>query len=855
METTKFTESILQTLSIMAKNAPVEIRMLHVDRRGTVSGYYEDYNRLVKDIQQFDGKNDIYITMNEISTDIVARSKNHLTKYAKHTTRDEEIVSRRWLLVDLDPSRAAGISSTDTELEAAEIMSSEIKEYLCSVGFPEPIYAISGNGYHLLYSLDEVNSESVTKLIQQFLKALDGKFSNEKVKVDTSTYNAARIVKLYGTTACKGDHTDDRPHRRSYIISAPEDITPVTIEQLRSVITACNGVSEEEAAKEPVKVKNIENRKPKCKFTRFEVKDFCETHGIVISHEKPYANGGTCYVLDSCPWNQDHTDKSAYIVQFPNGKIMAGCHHDSCAEESWGTLLKKFPDVKKGIEPSNSNPLENTEGMSMAQILLEEIKQAGHQFYHDKGENAYVSVMLDNGHREYMSVQDKRYCRSLRRKFYQNYHKALSRESLQQVLDTLEAEAVYSGEEIEPAIRCKYVAGKIYYHLADEEQTVICIDETGIHVMEESPIPFIKKQNMLEQVMPTDIKVAKGKKKPSFRSIAKKYWKFTSEDDLMLHNIILLTRFISDIPAPFLYYKGDRGSAKTTSMKLDGKLIDPSYTDVKAFPNAINDVVAAFSGQYLVAFDNLEGSISPEISNLLCVSCSAGYYSKRKLYTDNDTADIQLKARISLSGITTITERADFLDRCITLSSQRILDSERKTVDDILTDFSRDLPYLLFRAMKILSKAIPVYQSLELTELPRMADFAKWGYAIAEVMNYGGERFLEAYKRNQEVLLEVMIEEDDLLNVVRAFVREHKHFWGSMTDLYSQLTQQAQKMGINIKVGWVKTVNALSRKLSQSQSVLEPFGIYIRRGKSNGNRYVEIWSEEQTEKNGGHNNE
>lgn len=335
MEILKFKESVLQTITIMANNTPVEIRMLHVDKKGTVSGYYDDYNRLTKDIQQFDGKNDIYITMNEISPEIVARSKNHLMAYAKHTTKDKEIISRRWLLVDLDPSRPAGISSTDAELEAAEI-----DEYLCSMDFPEPVYAMSGNGYHLLYSLNEENSESVTRLIQQFLKALDGKFSNEKVKVDTSTYNAARIVKLYGTTAC-------------------------------------NGVSEERMAKQPVEAKNTNNGKLKRKLPIINIRDFCETHGIEISHEKLLNTGGNCYVLNSCPWNPEHTDKGAYIIQYPNGKIVAGCHHDSCNGENWSTLLKKFPDVKYDTEPPKSKPLESKEGMSAAQILLDEIKQAG----------------------------------------------------------------------------------------------------------------------------------------------------------------------------------------------------------------------------------------------------------------------------------------------------------------------------------------------------------------------------------------------------------------------------------------------------------------------------------------------
>ena len=54
------------------------------------------------------------------------------------------------------------------------------------------------------------------------LQALDLRFSDEKVSVDTGVYNAARIWKLYGTIACKGDNTPERPHRLAYIIEVPK---------------------------------------------------------------------------------------------------------------------------------------------------------------------------------------------------------------------------------------------------------------------------------------------------------------------------------------------------------------------------------------------------------------------------------------------------------------------------------------------------------------------------------------------------------------------------------------------------------------------------------------------------------
>lgn len=49
-------------------------------------------------------------------------------------------------------------------------------------------------------------------------------------------------------------------------------------------------------------------------------------------------NGGKKYILNPCPWNPDHTNRAAYIVQFANGKIAAGCHHNGCADKNWHSL-------------------------------------------------------------------------------------------------------------------------------------------------------------------------------------------------------------------------------------------------------------------------------------------------------------------------------------------------------------------------------------------------------------------------------------------------------------------------------------------------------------------------------------
>jgi hypothetical protein len=58
-------------------------------------------------------------------------------------------------------------------------------------------------------------------LVRRVLLALAERFNSAQVKIDASVFNPSRICKLYGTLACKGDSTADRPHRWSRLIEWP----------------------------------------------------------------------------------------------------------------------------------------------------------------------------------------------------------------------------------------------------------------------------------------------------------------------------------------------------------------------------------------------------------------------------------------------------------------------------------------------------------------------------------------------------------------------------------------------------------------------------------------------------------
>jgi hypothetical protein len=124
-------------LALLCERGDVyELRILN-SRFGTVSGYYDDFNKLAEHAAEAAEKllpEGIYTTLNQVRCNLLARSANTVRKYAKHVTADVDILRRRWLPVDVDPARPSGISSTDEEHELALGRARRIHEFLASLG-------------------------------------------------------------------------------------------------------------------------------------------------------------------------------------------------------------------------------------------------------------------------------------------------------------------------------------------------------------------------------------------------------------------------------------------------------------------------------------------------------------------------------------------------------------------------------------------------------------------------------------------------------------------------------------------------------------------------------------------------
>ncbi|MCO7126061.1 hypothetical protein NIE88_09760 [Sporolactobacillus shoreicorticis] len=769
--------------------------------KGTVSGYFSRLEDLAESSLRFEhGAPGVYFTLNPVKKALLARAENRTMLRMPNLTADSDIESRRWLPLDFDPVRPSGISSTDKEHEAALTLAQEVKGHLSACGFPEPVSADSGNGAHLLYRIQLPNDDASRQLIKRVLEVIADRFSTKTVHIDKTVYNAARIWKLYGTLARKGDNTKERSYRHSKILAVPTSIDVVPESTLRRITGSIPEAT------------SVSNSLRKSAKRHVKVDEWLAQHEIEVAKTKSQPDGSTIYVLKSCPWNPEHSDKTAYVIQFSNGAIAAGCQHASCADANWKSLREKYKPLS-GEESKTSDSLEK---MSQADELMM-IGSVATYYYDQETETTYASFEKQ-GHFETWKLNEKQFKGWLRNQYRRRFGKTVRTEAIKQALSSIEAEAMYDEKATHTRsyFRVAKVNDSFFYDLANTQWTNIKVSAAGCSFNLAHPPIFYRVNALKEQPDPDfsgDVK------------LLLKHIHLKAESDQMLLLSYLITCFIPDIPHVALVLSGEKGAAKSTTLRMLKRVVDPSKNDLLVMPKSRDDMAVTLTQNYMVCFDNLE-TLTKEQSNLLCMASTGGGFTKRKLYTDSDDIVLNVKRCVALNGINIAVTESDLLDRSLLIDLDRIDEKERVEERVIWERFDADLPMILGGALNTLSRAMPVYSTLKLNSLPRMADFAKWGYAIAEVLGYGGPAFIEAYKSNQQYANEEALNEHPVATAIKALMAQQPKWSGTVTELLIKLQSIAFREHIDTHLKtWPSAPNALSRRLNEVKSNFKEIGI------------------------------
>jgi len=403
--------------------------------------------------------------------------------------------------------------------------------------------------------------------------------------------------------------------------------------------------------------------------------------------------------------------------------------------------------------------------------------------------------------------------------------------SVGNAIDYLQADAK-NGETQPLHTRVAHVGDDIYYDMTTPDWGAVHVTAGKWELIPHAPPIFRRRDHHQPQVVPDpsgDIR-----KLLDFLPIA-------DEGSKRLLLVWLVSCLIPDIPHPILNLYGTQGAGKSFTARLLRKLIDPDVMETVSFPSKPQDLINAIDHNYVVPFDNI-ASLGQDESDMLCRSATGEAQLARKLYTDNDAYIFRFRRCIILNGINVPAARPDLLDRSILICLERIAEAERRDEASLLKDFEEARPQILGGMFNALARAIEIQPGIFLPKMPRMADFAQWGCAIADALESGGNAFLAAYAANDQLQSQEALAADAVAGAVIEFVSRHRDTTNSPTDLLGKL--EAIESVDPRSPDWPQGSNALTRRLNDLKETLSKAGVGFTAGKS-GNRIIRLWRMEE----------
>lgn len=362
-------------------NRLAEIRLLANGR--SYSGYFKDVDTLITQIkpylipenEKYYGKLQVYCIFNDIKEELYGREQKD--KFIKGTsaTKDNDMVRRNFVLIDLDPKRISGISASEEELQRAHMKAVDVYKYLLANGFTEPIIAISGNGYHLYCPCDLPSDEESHKLVNNFLKALGKLFTDEYVDVDQTVGNVANLTKMIGTWAKKGADGDDRKWRLARFVKIPNEIKVNDISLFQKIADLA---PKEEPKPAPTK------RARRNVNSTFDLREWLKD--FAISYKEQQDGTTTKFILEHCPWESTHSSQGkwdAAVFLDADGSIKFHCFHSHCKDKTWFDFRKFYePDAynKPVYQPQQVVYVQQQRVQKPKYEIKEEIPELGEKW-------------------------------------------------------------------------------------------------------------------------------------------------------------------------------------------------------------------------------------------------------------------------------------------------------------------------------------------------------------------------------------------------------------------------------------------------------------------------------------------
>ncbi|MFP3138120.1 MAG: bifunctional DNA primase/polymerase [Nitrososphaeria archaeon] len=512
-------------------------------------------------------------------------------------------------------------------------------------------------------------------------------------------------------------------------------------------------------------------------------------------------------------------------------------------------------------------PEEGDFGRRGAFELLQEIARVKIKELFRDEEGEACAVIDEGDHLEVWPLESGEFDSKLNLWFYSEHKRGARREVRDDVVETLAAEATV-GERRKLSLLCSLEENgdpEIIVDLLTPDWKGAVIRPDGITI--EPLPPRFRRPPHLGPLWTPEVPF-QGEPREVLLDFLRRI--IPEPEDPRTYDLLapILPALLLPIPRPILAFLGGHGSSKSFAQRM---IIRALLRGQAPRPRSLDqeDMVVTARDNPVLFLDNM-GSISAELARFLAVVITGERMCGRKRYTDKESACYEFKRAILLNGITpNIQSYPDVADRTIIIRLRRVLPEKRRPEGELEEELEPLLPRVFSASLEALRRALAHLRDARNDlrgSLPRMADFAVWGEAIARGLGYAPREWFNLYQEWVGEATEETIEASALgrgimklgeMVVVRSDLREMalervvdaveergsveclldgKPTWaGTMRDLKKRITEVLGGAPEELeREGLPRTPQGVGKELRILQSSLQDAGIevkFLRLGK------------------------
>jgi hypothetical protein len=473
-------------------------------------------------------------------------------------------------------------------------------------------------------------------------------------------------------------------------------------------------------------------------------------------------------------------------------------------------------------EAADAARKDDAKTQKQAEILFAQAKESGVNFVHSDAGVPYALIpVIGKDASQVFPIRSNRFRVYLSYLYHKQNGKAPSRAIVTDALAVMEGDALFDGAEVEVHVRDRADDKSIDIDLGDNDYQMVHVSSEGWSVQPHADVYFLRPAAMLPMPKPSSDGTGLDALRP-----------FINADDENFLRVLIfaICAMRGRGPFPILVLHGEQGSAKTTAGKFLKALIDPGKLDARAPCRDTHDLAIAADSSYMLMFDNIS-DMSPGMADAFCRISTGGSFTTRTLYTDRDEEIFEGQRPQVFTSIEDLMARPDLADRMLPAQLIAIPDDERKSEEQLWSDFRKVQAQLLGALLDVLVIALQKIETVRANakRLPRMADAYLWSLAAeAALPTHNGVTVESVWRRTREEAvasaLEASIIAAPLLQLLARNIPQPGTAWeATASEVLRQLNAGADDQ-LRMQRAWPVNGRSLMTKLKRIGPALRAKG-------------------------------